>query len=203
MEQENEKREKTTEKTDDLVIDFLKYALNYLETRVNLLDNKASIFIAIQGALFTMIAYIAKDIFLTELPSIINTVCYTFIVLEFLLVTVTILLLIQVVRPSKIFGSRCSLKRIQMEAYVMWPLDGFPKSEANYREEVESLDQSKIKENYEDAHFNALQLIRRKYKYYRWAIISMKLMILFGFIGFVILGLLKFINWSEVRNFFS
>ena len=55
------------------VIDFLKTSIAYLENRIAIVDNKASILITFQGVFFGLLVYIIKDVFLTTHQSNINT----------------------------------------------------------------------------------------------------------------------------------
>jgi hypothetical protein len=185
-------KDTSTDEINILVVEFLKDALTYLEARINLIDNKASIFIAIQGGIFAIITYVIKEVFWTDTPSIISSVCYASLILDSILAAFAILLLVQTIRPTEtIFILKGHLNQVKMEGYVMWPNHEFPQTAEDYIAKIASLDISKIKANYENAHFTALQIIRNKYKYYRWAVFLMKFMILFSAIEIGILGLLK------------
>ena len=182
----------STDEINNLVVEFLKYAITYIEARIDLIDNKASILIAIQGGIFAIITYVIKEVFWTDTPSIFSSVGYASLILDSILAASAILLLVQTIRPSNdIFSLKGHLNQVKMEGYVMWPNDEFPQSAEDYRTKVALLDLSKIKANYENTHFIALQNVRRKLKYYRRAVFLMKLMILFSAIEIGILGLLK------------
>lgn len=183
----------SAEEIDDLRVRFLKDALTYLEARIKLIDNKASIFIAIQAGLFALITYTTTELFWTEELSIIKSVTYAFLAADFVIMSLTILLLVQTIRPSRgLLSLEIPLDQMEMEDYVMWPQKGgFPKSAKDYRTRIESLDLSRIRANYERAHYITLQLIRIKYRYYRWAAFGMKCMVLWSAIGVVAFSLLK------------
>ena len=66
--------DKLKNEADEKVIDFLKDAVAYLENRIAIVDNKASILIAVQGIFFALLTYIIKEAFLTTYQSCINVV---------------------------------------------------------------------------------------------------------------------------------
>ena len=81
----------------------------------------------------------------------------------------------------------------------MWPSDEFPMQEdkqgegyKDYKKIIRQFNNlSKILENYKTAHYITLQIVRRKYKYYRRAALCMKFMIISSFIIAIALILLK------------
>lgn len=183
---------KSAKEVDALRVKFSKDLLTYLENRINMLDNKASILIAIQGGLGALITWVTKEVFWTDTLPMIKSVSYIILAVDFSIMFLTILLLTQVIRPSKkFFGLRVPLDKMKVEGYVMWPDDGFPKSEEDFRIKIASLDSSKIQENYNKANYTALQLVRLKYGYYRYAASCLKIMIALSALGLFILALLK------------
>ena len=79
---------------DIQVIDFLKTAIVYLENRIAIVDNKASILLAFQGVFFGLFIYIIKEVFLTTLQSNINTASYLVLGGSFIIFASTVLLLL-------------------------------------------------------------------------------------------------------------
>ena len=141
--------EKTSdEESDKLVAGFLRDALSYLEDRIRLVDNKASILIAIQGGLFALVAWVTGELFWTWTPSIINRASYIFIAVDFAVMILTILLLVQTIRPGKwLLGLEVPLDKRQEEGYVMWFEEGFPRSREDYKQRTDSLDPRRIRAN--------------------------------------------------------
>lgn len=177
---------------EEQVKGFLKDAVTYLENRINLVDNKASILIAAQGVFFGLLTYIVKEVFWTKNPSSINAVSYVVLGGAFVIFIVTVLLLLQTIRPTKkFFGLRVPFTRMEIENYVMWPDDEFPTTPEDYENKVNKLDSLKIKENYEKVHFITLQLVRNKYRVYGWAVVGIKLLVLWTAVGVTILTFLK------------
>jgi hypothetical protein len=177
---------------DKQVIDFLKDAVAYLENRIAIVDNKASVLIAVQGVFFASLTYIIKEIFLTGSQSCVNVVSYVVLGGAFVIFVLTVLLLLQTIRPSRRFLGLCvPFANMEVENYVMWFDDEFPTDPGDYSNKISELDISKIRGNYEKVHFITLQLIRNKYGFYRWAAVGMKLLVLWGAIGIAVLAFLK------------
>ena len=178
---------------DKQVIDFLKDGVAYLENRIALIDNKASILIAVQGVFFAVLTYIIKEVFLTTHQLNINVGSYVVLGGAFVIFILTVLLLLQTIRPSKmIVRLDIPFNKMEVENYIMW-FDGnkFPATPDSYRSKISTLDLSKIKGNYEKVHFTTLQLLRNKYRFYRWAALGMKLLVLWSAIGITVLVFMK------------
>lgn len=174
------------------VIDFLKTSIAYLENRIAIVDNKASILITFQGVFFGLLVYIIKDVFLTTHQSNINTASYIVLGGAFVVFILTVLLLLQTIRPTKmIIGLRVPFVDMEIKDYVMWFGDEFPTTPDNYNNKIDTLNELKIKENYKKVHFIILQLVKNKYMFYGWAVRGMKLLVLWSAIGITILALLK------------
>jgi len=173
---------------DKEVIEFLKYALSHIENRIVIVDNKASILIGVQGIFFAIFTYIINDVFMAR-----NQLCARIVLGgAFAIFIITIVLLLQTIRPSKnILGSGIDLNDMEVHDYILWFDDKFPKRAADYLQKTNTLDLSKIKKNYQKAHFIVLQLLRKKYKYYKWATVGMKLLVLWTAIGITILSILN------------
>ena len=174
------------------VIDFLKTSIAYLENRIAIVDNKASILITFQGVFFGLLVYIIKDVFLTTHQSNINTTSYIVLGGAFVVFILTVLLLLQTIRPTKmIIGLHVPFVDMEIKDYVMWFGDDFPTTPDNYNNKIDTLNELKIKENYKKVHFITLQLVKNKYMFYGWAVRGMKLLVLWSAIGITILVLLK------------
>ncbi len=184
---------KLKNEADKQVIDFLKDAVAYLENRIAIVDNKASILIAVQGVFFALLTYIIKEVFLTMYQSNINVASYIVLGGAFVIFIMTVLLLLQTIRPSKwIVRLGIPFENMEVENYIMWFNDNkFPTTPGDYRNKISTLDLSKIKGNYERVHFITLQLVRNKYRFYRWAALGMKLLVLWSAIGITVLVFMK------------
>jgi len=189
------------DETDKVIIDFLKDGVSHLENRINLLDNKASIFIAIQTGLIAFFTYIIKEIFLIDNTSKLNLFSHIALGVALIIFSMIVLLLINVIRPKGFsFNLGYDFKKFEVDNYIFWFNKKFPNSPEAYKEMINTLDLSKIRENYEKAHFTDLELIRNKYVFYRMAVFGMKLLILWIFICLLILTVLK---WNLFYNYGS
>ena len=191
--------DKLKNEADEKVIDFLKDAVAYLENRIAIVDNKASILIAVQGIFFALLTYVIKEVFLTTYQSCINIFSYGVLGVSFVIFIATELLLLQTIRPSKkFFGLNVPVKdkdKIEKEeSHVLWPSKKFPTTLDNYINKIDTFDLSKIKKNYEIGHFITLQLVRNKYMFYRWAVVGMKILVLWSAIGITIIAFLTFLK---------
>ncbi len=210
---------------EDRRIQLLQYSINYLERRINLVDNKASILIAIQGGYFWLILWVARMIVGERNPLSHYTATdlqwpalllggVVILGLTFALMVSTIWLLILTVRPSKVFRIRMPkefrpkefLESGEYDKYVMWFGKKFPKlgkstcevykDYQDYKEKIACLeDQNNIEINYKIAHFYLLKVAKRKYGFYRRAKVGMEYMILSSLIGLLLLAIWRFITW--------
>ena len=181
--------------SDDKIINFLRYVINYLENRIDLVDKKASILIAVLGIVFASFTYIIKEMFWNGTST--DIITSTIFALSLVIFLITLSLLIQSIRPSKWFlGLHVPFDDMNIENYVMWPYhhsdDYFPSTSLDYWQRINKIKSNplEIEKNYGKLHFITLQLIRRKYKFYRWATLSMKIWIAYSILGMTILLLL-------------
>lgn len=170
-------------------VDFLKYSIEHLEKRIALIDNKANILIVSLGVFFVAILYVMEKIF--ELQSVL-------VLISLAIYLAIILLLFLAMRPTKCFLSlKVKPVRPKVEKYIMWPDNNFPlstKTDVDYKEyanKIDGLELTDILNNYKKTHFITLQLIDRTYKYYRWAVLFMKILVLWSAISLVILCFMK------------
>ncbi len=83
------------------ITSFLQDSLEHLESQISLLDNKSSILSVVQGALLAIIAFPIREIIVGRAsPSVIALAILTG---AFLFGAVTIMLLVQTIRPARWF----------------------------------------------------------------------------------------------------
>ena len=101
------------------------------------------------------------------------------------------LLLLQTIRPSKYFlGLEIPItdgSNNNNENYVMFYGESFPSELNDYVNKIGGFNPSLIKENCEKTHFITLQLVKRKYQFYRWAVSFIKFLVLWIAIGIIVL----------------
>ena len=177
------------------IIDFLKYGIGYSENRISIVDNKASILIAVQTLLFGLFVFIIKEVFWPIDHPLIKTWSYIILSIAFIIYVITVILLLLAIRPSeKYFWGKILLngREEDVDNYVMWLNDNNKKLREweNYKDKIKNFTQKEIKDNYEKTHHVSLQLAYAKYKFYPKAATGMKALFLcnaFGFLGFVII----------------
>jgi hypothetical protein len=156
-------------------------------------DNKANILLAVEGVLLGSLTYAVNEIFLTQSASTINTYGYIILGGAFILFTIIALLLIHAIRPAKyFFGLKVPFKKMKVDNYVMWYDKDFPSTADKYINIIKKLNVDSIKNNYYKQHFISLQLVRNKYTPYMWATLGMKLLVIWTFVGVLLLVVLKF-----------
>jgi len=181
-------------------IEFLEFAIQHLEARIRLVDNKATILIGIVGALGAAAAFLTKAILLEncELPlpscflalhlvnwAIIPLYMWRHIVLLLCLVgppaaaCFCLLMAVQPARPA--FRLRVKPEQLYPGLYtLLWPRPDFEPSRKHEYNGAVSLIPSTRKAHCKATHFVLLQLVQRKYKWYRWAALFLKIWLLAG-----------------------
>lgn len=178
--------------TDDKLTDFLRNSISYLENRISILDTKADILIASVGVILAAFTYTIKEVFLTDTPSFINVWGHVFLGGVLVIFVVIAMFLIRTIRPGKgSWAGNIPLAKMKMDKYVMWYTKEFPASAEEYLALMKSLDAEDIKMNYYRQHFTSLQLVRNKYVLYTKATIWMRVLMLWSFIGLLVLAVLK------------
>ena len=177
-------------------IDHLRFALTLLENRTDLVDKKASIHIAIQIGIGAVVAgYINRVIDLFALPRPFGLMLFLLFIVSFLLAVLSILLFIQTIRPTKyIFGWRCRPNKLNYKLPYLWLVDDYWPTPEEYEDFVNKLDDTTVLNGLKEFHYCDLQLLKRKYIRYSWAVLLMKYMIITGSIPFLIYFVFKFIN---------
>jgi hypothetical protein len=183
-ESNQQNREKKPEGTNDVSqtsrdeksIEFLKYAIEHIEKRIGLIDNKASLLIAIEAALLVLGTFMLKWLFGEDCPEVGFIPCA--VILTVLALTVfTVLWLIWAIKPTKcLFSLKVALPKVKVERQILWPIEDFPSSAEGYKDAVNEFDWPKDHlENYERAHYVLAHHVKEKYKHYDLAILVMKI----------------------------
>ncbi len=167
-------------------IDFLKYAIDYVEKRISLVDNKASCLIAIQGGFFALVTYGMGKILPEGSGCWLQFVSDLNIAVGFGIMALTTLLLVGTLRPTRwLLGFWVKPDELGIEQPFLWPSKEFPQSGKEYEEAASELDLEKIEKNCRNRQYVCLQLLRKKYRYYRWAIMLIKILVLWSVVGLV------------------
>jgi len=171
-------------------VDFLRSALEHAEKRIEILDQKASILMAIQGGFLVLILTLFKDYFggyknLISGGEEFKIIANIFVIISLVLTFYVIILLILTIRPKvKFLSSNMPYAPIKADNYIFW----FNKNSFNlrthrYEEAVSQLTEEDIIDNYKKAHLTSLRLVERKYKFYRKAIDGMNYLLIWNVLG--------------------
>jgi hypothetical protein len=175
-----ENREKNNN-LDGKKIEFLKFEIEYLEKRIDLVDKKASFLIAILTFYSSIIYYLLSRQGVFEALASFNQNClisWLFLGLLIFFVFI-ILLLLQTIRVTKLFSKNLKLDdRDEDENYVMWPTKDYPRSFKRYAKIINNLSSGDIIKNLSKTAHIKLLLIEEKYKRYVLAHLLIKIFIL-------------------------
>ncbi|RWZ50165.1 hypothetical protein EQV77_17500 [Halobacillus fulvus] len=180
--------------------EFLTYAIQHVENRIALMDQKASILMAIMGGFYVLIVSLLKDfvgLFQTGDTGILLKIsAYIFLIIGLLITFIVVYYLLMTIRPRKGMIHKMELDRMPIQRPIFWFNNGA--TEINtYQPRMDQLDEVDMYENLKVAHFTGLQLVKRKYFYYRKSISWMNVLIVYnsvGVIGFLVVSMVGLFN---------
>lgn len=173
----------------------LRTSVDYLQRRLNFVNDKANVFIAIQTGLFVTIVWLLGTFFLpggSADGSVEAAGVLLFLVVNFAFVVGVVALLLQTVRPSETYLSRYTGIDTVDTAGVMWPAGDGPAPEA-FVDRVASLDPDDVERELAGTVYALQQLVDRTYAFYRWAVLLMKVQIIVVPTGFLALAVATFV----------
>lgn len=189
----------------DKKIEFIKSSVEHVEKRIEVMDQKASILMAIQAGYFVLISTILKDfvgIFdvSKDTPLLVGIFYYLFLFIGFLFSFYIVYYLIMTIRPGEgIIQNRMTEEvtgKIPVSNYIFWFKNkGKYLTDDEYLNIVESLTEDDILDNYKKTHFTGLQLLSKKYAFYRKAIKAMNYFIVLNVIGVTLVFCYSFIDF--------
>ncbi|MDG4866439.1 hypothetical protein P8631_00225 [Guyparkeria sp. 1SP6A2] len=177
--------------------EFLKTALEYSEKRIEVIDQKASILMAIQAGYFVLVSTVAKGVLggdsSFDESAVAMALFYFFLIVSFSLAFFVVYFLIMTIRPGR-------SKKIDLEGslscpggYVLWFKDnGKSLTSKDYSLSVDQLSHDGMVENLKMAHFSSLSLLKKKYYYYRFSTLGMRWFV--GLNAFYLVGFLLFVS---------
>jgi hypothetical protein len=166
--------------------DFFQNILLHLENRVEMVDNRSNIFLAVAIGLLVALGYVVKEFFY-------NVYGYAFLGAHIVFSLIVCLLFLQVIRPSRyvFFGSADPKYRLGSDKYIFWP-EKAQRSRRNnpseFKKFIESFNDKDILENYKEVVHVELQIVEAKYKFYVWAVNLFKVLALFDMISAILLA---------------
>ena len=175
---------------------FLEFSIEYLQGRLNFVNDKANVFIAIQTGLFVGIVWLLGTFFLPPVQQ--GLAVETIAVLGFLLVNFAFVigitaLLLQTIRPSGTYLSLFTEIDTIDTTGVMWPGGDVPEAPA-FVDEVESMSADDMDEELVGTVYVLQQLVDRTYTSYRWAVLLMKIQVFVVPLGFLALAFYTYLR---------
>ena len=177
---------------------FLKYGIDRLESNIALVDNKASILIAVIAGLMAALTFVVEKVLWAKFsPASIRMVSYPVFVLMLLWLLIVLFLLLWTLRPDRYpLGRRARLVLLKEDLYsLLWPPGDFlrhpekqPGDLQKYGEAIQALPEA-ARMDFEHTHFAAFQLVSRKQRHYRRAMWLLRCWVVFLGVLVVFTGL--------------
>lgn len=167
---------------------FMQFTVEYLQRRLEFVNKKANIFIAIQTGLFVTITWLLGEYFLSPGGTSLRVGTTAFLVGNFAFIVAIVGLLLQTVRPSRRYLSLFTGVDTLETANVMWPGNDVP-TDSVFTARMAQLDSDTIHRELVGTIYVLQQLVDRTY---RWAVRLMKLQILLVPLGFLLLIVVKY-----------
>jgi len=174
-------------------LDKIEKSINYLENRIVLLDNKASVLLAAITLYLGFLVYLYDTIIPKYFDSPPQIWSVSFLGISFVFFIIIFIGLLMVVRPTKkIFSRRTDSSKVSWDNIKLysWYDSTFPDNFHSYQERINGLTTEDIKGNIYRTHFIILNRIRNKYKYYRNSVFIIKYMISFNVLSIILLIIL-------------
>lgn len=162
--------------------EFFQNVVSYLENRVQMIDNRSNIFLAVALGLLVAYGYITKEFFY-------NRGGYLFLGIHIILSLSSCLLFLQALRPSRyFFWGSAAPKQLECEKYLFWPehnpnMDRMLKNDKEFEKCIQNFTKQDIFHNYQRAIHAELKIIKSKYMFYRKAVTLFKFLIVFDIIA--------------------
>jgi hypothetical protein len=170
----------------DTVPEFLKFALEQLETRIALVDNKAVLLITTANAIAGAAVWAGYSLITTEAAVWLQVTAASLGVLILVVAALSTLYILGAIRPTKyLLGKQVSPNPLGEErGLLLWPPKEDVVTPAWYQNQLDKLD---AVAEYRAKHFALLQLVTRKYERYTSAVHLIKLMSLVAILGIALL----------------
>lgn len=169
---------------------FLKNSIDYMQERLNFVNDKANIFIAIQTGLFVGIVWLLGTFFLPSVQQglTVDTISVlVFLLINFSFVIAIVALLLQTIRPSEGYLSLFTGIDTIETTGVMWPGSDVPDS-SEFVDKVESMSSEDIDTELIGTVYVLQQLVDRTYNSYRRAVLLMKIQVIIVPISFLVIA---------------
>lgn len=159
--------------------------MGYVEHRIEMLDQKADILMAIAGGMYvlvlTAVNLIVGGLSAPGLHGWTQIVLFGLLGIGLIVSFRTIQLLVLTLRPGDIRGRSPVREGVGHDRYLMWPSAEITENVAEYLARVHSLTSEEIVLNLAKTHHNSLVMVERKYRFYRSAVRGMHAVIILSF----------------------
>lgn len=190
----------------DLAMDFLKHAIDRLESRISMVDNKAAILIAVSTGLTAVLTFVAEKVLWgRSINAYVSAASYPAFAIMLLWLLVVVFLLLQTIRPTNwLLGCGAGLSKYRPGLFsLLWPPKGFmlkrkdrPADRQDYEAALKVLPKA-ARADYEQTHFALCQLVRRKYRHYSRAVWLLKSWVL---VIFILVGVATWVALGEYKS---
>jgi len=175
----------------DNLNEHMKEAINYMQGRINAVDNKASIIIALQAGQFGIITFVVEKLYLP--CDDLKIISYIFLGLIGLFTAVVIGFLLQTIRPTKNFFSGVSGMEELESPGIIWPNMRCQPMLANFTAKLDSWQASDIEKDLRVTVFACQYLTFNKYRFYRTALRLAKFHLVITFVLVFIIPVWRYV----------
>ena len=168
--------------------EFAKDRAHFLENRISIIDNKSNISIGTLTLLVGLFSYFIKEVLSYELREFTSIIAFSIFVVAIIMFIITILLLVRTIRPTrKILGLRTGLDfGSKEEKNIAWLLNE-EYDWNSFSNAMGSMDDEMIFKDWTYICYTRLQLLGVKYRYYWWALLGTKYLIIWILLSLITL----------------
>ncbi len=173
------------------LIDHLKEAVDYMGGRINAVDNKASVIIALQAGLFGVTTFVIEKLYLP---------CYDLRIISFVclliigsLTAIVVGFLLQVIRPTKNFFSADSGMPELESPKIIWPSMKCKPTISGLMSKFDNYQVGDIEKDLRAAVFACQYMVFRKYWFYRCALRVAKIQLVATFVLLLLIPMRRLI----------
>ena len=171
--------------------EFSTFTISYLENRISLVDQKASIIIALQTLLVGLVTFVFKEYALSIISTVYRHYGFIFQATSIIVGLIPIMYCLQIIRPSDWPFGQPNTKEKHINILMWFSRDQY----LSFEELLKILKKNHsatFLESLTKTQHMCLQLLNLKYRYYRLAVgltLSYVLFILGAFVIFFVLSL--------------
>jgi hypothetical protein len=174
--------------------DHLKEAADYMNSRINAVDNKASIIIAVEAGLFGITTFVIEKLYLPY--NDLKIISYISLGIIGLFTAIVIGFLLQVIRPTKcFFGIDSGMPRLD-SSEIYWPNMNSQPEPSDLSVKFDKWSPYKYETDLRAAVFACQFLIYKKYGFYRKALLFAKIQLVVAVGLLLLIPLWLIVKWA-------